>query len=303
MSRLIYVCSTLCTSWFVIAWNFHPMNWRRLPDLLQHNSWWSSRHFFHWLYYARLITLPRKESHLLSFHDDCRHLFVTHLRAQQVVAGPWCWGAGSFDLTSALTTLLTQHGVPSTAADSRAKLFLQSLWRVEVERAIQGSAQINSSKGSGKSKRPSGKGASGKGVVRPADLDPSKLVLEPGTNQPLLQIPLSQAGPLSTGFALDFECHYMEPQTSLHWSSIRCQVCFESWTYVAHWFPRPARQRTRVPTSWLPLSRLTLPVLGSLWIKTNKMDAGKTFKPSLSGHAFISWSLSRPAPGILTRMM
>ena len=224
--------------------------------------------------YVGHTSLPRKESHLLSFHEECRHLFTTFVKTQTAVPRPWCWGAGFFDVNGALASLLVQHGVPSSAADSRTKLLLQSLGRAEVERALQGStpwktlkaianqqtpkiqivlpdeiqAHTRSSKGGGK-KRASGKGPSGKGVVLPADLDPSKLVLEPGTfcckdNQPLPQIPLSQVGPLSIGVALttfgeaqtflktgNLLTHQSlallvlnataEPQTSLQWSSIR----------------------------------------------------------------------------------
>ena len=110
-------------------------------------------------------------------------------------------------------------------------------------------AKDKSAKGKGKNRKPTGKGGSSKGVVRPADLDPSKLVLEPGTfccrdNQPVPQLPLSQVGPLAIGVALttfseaqsflksgNLLTHQSlallilnataEPQTSLQWSSIR----------------------------------------------------------------------------------
>ena len=59
-----------------------------------------------------LCQLPRNDSHLQAFHDECRIAFRHCLLAQNAVCRPWCWGAGSFDLPSALATLLTQHGVP-----------------------------------------------------------------------------------------------------------------------------------------------------------------------------------------------
>ena len=173
------------------------------------------------------LQLPRKESHLTDIHDDCRQSFRQHIGSQTVVARPWCWGAGTLDLPHALATLLTQHGVPNAAAESRAKLLLQSLGRVEVEKAILSSAPWKTlkaianqhtpvvqlvlpdeiltkekpAKGKGKTRRATGKGQSknARSVIRPADLDPSKLVIEPGTfccrdDQPLVQIPLTQVG-------------------------------------------------------------------------------------------------------------
>ncbi len=76
-----------------------------------------------------LLQLPRKDSHLSAFHDECRSLFRQHVASQSAVCRPWCWGAGTSELPHALATLLTQHGVPPAAADSRAKLLLQSLGR------------------------------------------------------------------------------------------------------------------------------------------------------------------------------
>ena len=219
--------------------------------------------------------LPTKESHLQSFHDNCRALFHTHLQALETVPRPWCWGAGSFDVAGTLSTLLIQHGVPPSAADARSKLLIQSLGKSEVERALQGVAPwktlkalanqhtpvvqlvlqdevINKSKGTkggGKQKKGQGKGGLSKPAIRPADLDPSKLILEPGTfccrdDQPLSQIPLTQVGPLASGVAIttfteaqtflktgNLLTHQSlallildataEPQTTLQWSSIR----------------------------------------------------------------------------------
>ena len=219
--------------------------------------------------------LPKKESHLQAFHDECRNLFRNHLTSQTVVSRPWCWGAGSFDLPGTLASLLIQHGVPILAAEARAKLLLQSLGQSEVEKALQGVApwktlkaianqhtpviqlvlpdelqqQDKGTKGKGKQRKNLGKGGISKPAIKPADLDPSKLVLEPGTfcfrdNQPLPQIPLSQVGPLATGVAIttfqeaqtflkagNLLTHQSlallilnattEPQTSLQWSSIR----------------------------------------------------------------------------------
>ena len=219
--------------------------------------------------------LPSKESHLQFVHDNCRAIFNAHLQALETVPRPWCWGAGAFDVAGTLATLLIQHGVPSSAADARSKLLIQSLGRSEIERALQGVApwktlkaianqhtpavqlvlqdelvnKPKGTKGAGKHKKGQGKGGITKPVIRPADLDPSKLILEPGTfccrdDQPLPQIPLTQVGPLASGVAIttfgeaqtflktgNLLTHQSlallilnatsEPQTSLQWSSIR----------------------------------------------------------------------------------
>ncbi len=220
-------------------------------------------------------SLPRKESHLQAFNQECKNLFSNQVKALTVVCRPWCWGAGHFDVSGTLATLLTQHGVPVTAADSRAKLLVQSLGKSEVEKALQGVSPWKtlkilanqhtpivqivlpdelqqkevSAKGKGKQRKSSGKGTMTKPVVRPADLDPSKLVLEPGTfcygdDQPLSQLPLQQVGPLATGVAIttfqeaqtflkagQLLTHQSlallilnstsEPQTALQWSTVR----------------------------------------------------------------------------------
>ena len=219
--------------------------------------------------------LPRKESHLQTFNNECKDLFRNQVNALTVVCRPWCWGAGQFDVSGTLATLLTQHGVPVVAADSRAKLLVQSLGKSEVEKALQGVSPWKtlkmlanqhtpvvqivlpdelqqkevSTKGKGKQRKSSGKGSMPKPVVRPADLDPSKLILEPGTfccgeDHPLSQLPLHQVGPLATGVAIttfqeaqtflkagQLLTHQSlallilnsttEPQTALQWSTVR----------------------------------------------------------------------------------
>lgn len=220
-------------------------------------------------------SLPHKESHLMEFHRTCRQQFRDSLASADQVPRPWCWGAGPLDLTASLASLLSMHGVPSQVSTSRAKLVLQSLGRQEIEKALQSSASwrslkalanlqkpviqlvlaneqedyVKAKKGSEvKTKRKQG----GSKIVtpqKPSDLDPAKLILEPGSfrvadDKHVSQITFDQVGPLATGIALvnmTTASTFLktgqvltkqglallvlnatsEPQTSLQWSSVR----------------------------------------------------------------------------------
>ena len=219
--------------------------------------------------------LPRKESHLLEHHRQCRGFFMDFVRSHHRVPRPWCWGSGPLDLTESLATLLQQHGVPLQVSASRAKLVLQSLGRNEVEKALRSASPWKNikalanlhkpviqlvlseeqdafvlSKGDSKAK-PKKKSGLGKPFTptKPADLDPAKLILEPGSfrvegDVPVQQISLEQVGPLASGVALttlSSTSSFLragqlltkqglallilnaanEPQTPLQWSSIR----------------------------------------------------------------------------------
>ena len=221
------------------------------------------------------VALPHKESHLICRHQELRSAFAGYLAQHPQVSRPWCWGNGSDDLSSSLASLLTFHGVPSAVAPSRAKLLLQSLGKAEVDKALHGSAPWKSLKTlanyhtpvvqlvlpdeqlafrAQQSQKPKGRktkslGSTKFAPVQPADLDPTKLLLEAGTfctgdEQPLEQLALNQVGPLSTGVALTTMSDARsflkagtllthqglallilnateEPQTTLTWSSIR----------------------------------------------------------------------------------
>ena len=221
------------------------------------------------------LSLPHKESHLIDFHQTCRQQFREYLISNQSVPRPWCWGAGPLDLTASLTSLLSMHGVPSQVSSSRAKLVIQSLGRQEIEQALQGASPWKSLKALANMHKPiiqlvlpneqdefvsskqnpstmsKKKQGSGKMTApqKPADLDPAKLVLEPGSFRvegdiEVAQISFEQVSPLSTGIALVNMSHAAtflrtgqmltkqglallvlnataEPQTALQWSSIR----------------------------------------------------------------------------------
>ena len=178
----------------------------------------------------KLGSLPEDQMTLQSMHEGFRESFVVHIHSQEFTPRPWCWGSGLFDVTLGLVSLLQEKGVPQNVASSRAKLILQSLGKDSVAHALEGGSPWKSLKALAnnhsppvrlvlqdelaqkaqqpkhapkKSKQSNVKPA----VVRPADLDPNKLVLEPGTfvdttGQPMPQIPLSHVGPLATGVAL-----------------------------------------------------------------------------------------------------
>ena len=176
----------------------------------------------------KLGPLPETLTSLQNFHDSIRMDFVTHLHSLEQALRPWCWGKGMFDVTTGLVTLLQSHGVPPKVASSRAKLVLQSLGKDSVEHALEGGSPWKSLKALANSHTPpvrlvlqdeltrnqqskplqkTKKSNNKPAVVRPADLDPTKLELEPGTfvdqsGMAMQQIPLTHVGPLATGVAL-----------------------------------------------------------------------------------------------------
>ena len=218
--------------------------------------------------------LPHKDSHLQAFHDSSRAQFVEHIKGQSLVYRPWCWGSGMSDLTGTLASLLGFHGVPEGVVQSRASLIVQSLGADGVSKALQGASPWKSLKTlanlhtpaiqlvlpdeqvafRNRSSQPTKQKKSRKAMphpiaLKPADLDPSKLVLAEGSfciqgDKPVPQISLSQVGPLSTGVALtnfasahsflksgNLLTHHglallilnatEEPVTDLQWSSVR----------------------------------------------------------------------------------
>ena len=177
--------------------------------------------------------LPRKLTHLEEFHEQCRSQFLALINQQHLVNRPWCWGNGQQDVSHTLASLLVAHGVAGNVAQSRASLLMQSLGVDSVTQALQGSSPWKSLKAlanmhkpiiqlvlpdeqtAHQTKRPNTQARSKKHkqngpvppVLKPADLDPAKLVLIEGSfcvqgDKPVPQIALSQVGPLSTGVAL-----------------------------------------------------------------------------------------------------
>ena len=219
--------------------------------------------------------LPHKVSHLQAFHDQCRKQFEVMVKQRKLVNRPWCWGNGQFDLNGTLASLLVSHGVPNSVAPSRASLLIQSLGSDPVTQALQGSSPWKSLKAVANLHTPviqlvlpdeqlahqtkrsdqqpkqkkNKKHPSVPAVLKPADLDPTKLVLAEGSfcvqgDKPVPQIALSQVGPLSSGVALTTlaAAHSFlksgtllthqglallilnatdEPVTSLQWASVR----------------------------------------------------------------------------------
>ena len=175
--------------------------------------------------------LPKTSAELSDLHQELKTSFEAALRAATVVPKPWCWGLGQPDPLVLVGALLQTHGVPQAQVATRAKLVLQSLGKSEVTKAVLGvapwkslkmlanqqspplqlvlpdeQAQQSSTKNGPKPKRPA---ADSKRILpaKPADLDPSKLVVEPGTfcledDTPVNQIQFSSVGPLVSGLAL-----------------------------------------------------------------------------------------------------
>ena len=219
--------------------------------------------------------LPHKESHLAEYHRDCRQQFRATLEISAAASRPWCWGSGT-DIIEPFAAILVTHGVPESVSVSRAKLLVQSLGKEAVEKAVRGgspwktikslanqhsppvqlvlpdeqqAARKPTGNSTGKSKSRKQAPLNRPKAIKPADLDPSKLVLEPGTfrsgsDEPVPQLQLTQVGPLSTGVALtNFAAAQTflkagtlltnkglallilnateEPQTTLSWSTVR----------------------------------------------------------------------------------
>lgn len=174
--------------------------------------------------------LPCSESALESLHQDLKGSFADACRSAPALTKPWCWGLGVVDVIGLTAELLVKHGVPAAQATLRAKLVVQSLGKTEVQQALTGTApwkslkalatmqtpvvqmvlpdeqaQFSAAKPTTKPKKapPAKKLA----PVRPAELDPAKLLLEKGgfrcsNDDPLSQIQFASVGPLACGVAL-----------------------------------------------------------------------------------------------------
>ena len=175
--------------------------------------------------------LPSTDDELLDLHTDLKCSFAAALHDVECVPKPWCWGLGQVDVTELTQAILQTHGVPAAQASLRAKLVIQTLGRTEVQKALHGIApwkslkalanlqspplqlvlpdelnQQAATKSGSKSKKPAG-GAKKLLPSRPADIDPTKLVITPGSfragdDDPVGQLPFASVGPLSSGLAL-----------------------------------------------------------------------------------------------------
>ena len=168
--------------------------------------------------------LPPSDAKLLELHLSLRNSFATAVHHMDNVPKPWFWGLGVPDVVSLTASLLQVHGVPVSQIQARAKLVVQSLGRLEVQKAVTGSAPWRSLKALANQQKPvlqlvlpdeihqktidkqplrHGKGKPlPKGApARPAEIDPSKLMLEPGSfcfgdDEALAQSSFPPSGPL-----------------------------------------------------------------------------------------------------------
>lgn len=175
--------------------------------------------------------LPASEDDVRDLHLDLKMSFEAALQAADFIQKPWCWGLGQPDVHVLVGALLQTHGVPSAQVALRAKLVLQSLGKSEVLKAVSGSSpwkslkalanlhsppirlvlpdellQQSTAKQGAKSKKPASD-AKRLQPTKPADLDPAKLLIEPGSfcladDTPVAQIQFSALGPLTSGIAL-----------------------------------------------------------------------------------------------------
>ena len=185
------------------------------------------------------ILVQNDANSILMMHKQYRQDFVD--RMSSFVIRPWLWGKGIDDGHANLVELLKQHGVPEEAVGARCEMLFKKLgkndvlqimrgkqpWRdlkwlanqqvptiqivrpIELEAAIANKTSSNSS--IGKKHIPSkGKGKGGKmrsQEVVPNVVDPTALRLEEGTfvssdGSRLVQLQLSEIGPLATGVVL-----------------------------------------------------------------------------------------------------
>eukprot|EP00435_Cladocopium_sp_Y103_P052433 s1724_g16.t1 len=178
------------------------------------------------------LSLPDTEEKLQFAADSLREDFRLSQDDAVSMPRPWCWGAGLPDVVTIVSGLLQQHGVPTNAAGSRAKLLIQSLGSDAVKQAVHGVSPWKTLKSlanqqtppfqlvlpdelsqvvqdrKSKTKSGKGQGKSSRGPPpKPVDLDTARLILADDTfrtadDLPVAQIPLSQVGPLMTGVAL-----------------------------------------------------------------------------------------------------
>jgi len=175
--------------------------------------------------------LPGDYDAIVALHVDLQESFATAIMDLTVVPRPWCWGLGIPDTLSLVASLLQLHGVPIAQSSQRAKLIVQSLGRNEVTTAVTGGTpwkslkalanlqtppvqlvlpdeqqQKTQQKPPGKQrKRPTQDRTAG--PIRPQEIDPAKIQLEPGSfctgnDEPVAQLDFSQLGPLVSGVAL-----------------------------------------------------------------------------------------------------
>ena len=219
--------------------------------------------------------LPISVAELDLLHNQFRQAFASHVSEKYTVSRPWCFALGPAEILPTLCALLQYHGVPAGQTATRARLVQQSLGKEEVTKALHGTSPWKSLKAlanlhvpplqlvlpdeqaaktqpSSKPKAKKTKSSSRSQVpltLRPAELDPAKLTVDPGVfrtsqDRPLSSLPLTQVGPLASGVALTTYIDAQpflkagnvlatgglalividgpdEPDTQLQWSTVR----------------------------------------------------------------------------------
>ena len=174
--------------------------------------------------------LPASELALESLHNDLKGSFAEACRSAVALPKPWCWGLGTPDVIGLTSELLQSHGVPGAQSMLRAKLVVQALGRTEVQKALHGVSPWKSLKQLANlqkpplqmvlpdeqaqlvAQRPASKQKKNQSAAklmpsRPAELDPSKLLIEHGAfrvgdDDAVGQVPFSSIGPLACGVVL-----------------------------------------------------------------------------------------------------
>ena len=177
--------------------------------------------------------LPELDCQVTPLHDILRLKFLQCVQFSHTTAKPWLWANGQTEqAVSQLTTILAQQGVPDDQLDPRARAAVRAIgaqdvlkafdaknpWRqlkvlgnqVKFQFILPSELEQKVATKAGSTMMPKAKGGKRprKSFDPPAaiELDPSKLLISPGTfecsGQPLRQIQIHQVGPLAEGVVL-----------------------------------------------------------------------------------------------------
>ena len=177
--------------------------------------------------------LPEVAEQAIHMHSLLRHDFEASLRAHSTCLKPWVWGTGTVEqAVQGLSKVLAHQGVPDDQVESRCRAAVRAIGSGPVLTALDSKTPWRQLKSLGnnvkfqfllpseldaKIAKQAGKGPVGraKGVkstrkpiadISPVEIDPTKLVIEPGTfhcqGQPLNQVSLPNLGPLTEGVVI-----------------------------------------------------------------------------------------------------
>ena len=178
-------------------------------------------------------TLPELGYQIAPIHDDLRDQFQQSLVQTHACAKPWLWGTSPVEqAVQGLLPILEQQGVPHDMIDSRARSAVRSIGAQPILAALKAKspwrqlkvvgnqvrfqfilpseleAKIAAEAGSKPKNRvkPGRKSSKPFEPPGPIDLDPTKIVLLPGTFEAqghvLNQVQMHQVGPLADGVVL-----------------------------------------------------------------------------------------------------